>query len=150
MSLADNKDFAVIRRKVKDCRDQLQTAKHRSSKSSSASISTPPPVADPIGSLLKVDLPSFSGEPTQWRSFITIFQSIMDKHGRHLTDPEKCSLLMKHVKLEDAKRTVLRKSQQEDGFKGADQEFEDTFGSPSIVYCYVVERLLKEEAYNYN
>ncbi len=69
----------------------------------------------------------------------------MDKHGRHPTDPEKCSLLMKHVKQKDAKRIVLHKSQQEDGFKGAVQELEDTLGSPSIVYRYVVESLLKEE-----
>ncbi len=46
MSLADDEEFAVIRQKVKDCRDQLRAAKHKNSMSLPVSRSTPPPIAD--------------------------------------------------------------------------------------------------------
>ncbi len=54
-----------------------------------------------------LELPSFSGKPIDWADFFDLFDSTLKTRGKHLNDKEKRCLLLKDMRTEEAKRTVL-------------------------------------------
>ena len=61
-----------------------------------------------------IDPPTFSGKPTDWRTFFELFSSTLETRGKHLTDKEKHCLLLKAMTTDDARDTVLVHAEGED------------------------------------
>ena len=97
-----------------------------------------------------LELPTFSGKPTDWRAFFDLFSSTLETRGKHLNDKEKRCLLLKAMKSEDAKDTVLVHSQGEDGYDKAVEALINNYGSAMIVYPHYVRNLTTRETYTYD
>ncbi len=97
-----------------------------------------------------LELPSFSGKPTEWRAFYDLFSSTLESKGRHLNDKEKRCLLLKAMSTEEAKETVLVHSQGEDGYSKAVQALINSYGSATIVYPHIVREFDHKETYSFD
>ncbi len=100
-------------------------------------------------SRLRLDLPKFHGDPTEWVSFKAIFTAAMDKEGLGLTDQEKCMHLLGCMTMTAAKQTVRQYAALVNGYADAIQALEDTYGGSWRVYPIHVAVLVKAETYTY-
>ena len=96
--------------------EQLTTFRkdrHRSKVAEAESTPTPTPAVIPShssGPKIKMELPDFNGEPTEWRHFHRLFTSAMDSRGRDFTQHEKVCILLKSMKIPDAQRILVRQT----------------------------------------
>ena len=71
------------------------------------------------GPKIKMEMPSFSGEPTEWRHFHRLFTSAMDGRGRGFTDHEKVCILLKSMAHPEAQRIVQAHTHSDEGYADA-------------------------------
>ncbi len=98
---------------------------------------------------LRLDLPKFLGDPTEWVSFKAIFTAAMNKEGSDLTDQEKCTHLLGCMTMTAAKQTVRQYMALMDGYADAIQALEDTYRGTWMVYPIHMAVLAKPETYTY-
>ena len=99
---------------------------------------------------LKIDLPPFSGKPTDWHDFMDLFAATMKKRGSHLSNPEKCCLLLKAMSTEEAKSVVNKYKTGDEGYEAAVKALEEAYGHPKYIYPIHVKTLMKEDHYTYS
>jgi len=107
MDYADDERLAPLRQTLQDSVNalslQLAAELERSEATTDkADDLKATPTAIVIHSELKIDLPPFSGKPTDWHNFMDLFAATMKKRGSHLFNSEKCCLLLKAMSIKDA------------------------------------------------
>ena len=104
------------------------------------------PTAIVSHSELKIDLPPFSGKPTDLHDFA----ATMKKRGSHLSKPEKCCLLLKAMSTEEAKSMVNKYKTGDEGYEAAVKALEEAYGHPKYIYPIHVKTLMKADHYTYS
>jgi len=102
-----------------------------------------------ITSRLKLDLPKFNGELTEWLGFKALFTAAMERDGAGVSEHEKCIHLLSCMTSHTAKQTVKQFATSADGYTQALQALEDAYGGSWRIYPQHVSALLKDETYHY-
>lgn len=96
-------------------------------------------------SRLKVDLPKFNGEPTEWLSFKSLFASALERDGSDISEYEKTQHLLSCMTSATAKQTVKQFTTANDGYDQALKALEHAYGGVWRIYPHHVKALTPKE-----
>lgn len=99
---------------------------------------------------LKIDLPRFDGNTLGWHTFRKMFESVLHKRGRHLSDVEKLTLLIGALDTKDGRDHAQLHSFSGTDFNSALTALEEKYGKTSVVYPELVGRILTPIKYDYS
>ena len=144
LDFADDECIAPLLQQLKEHLQAVlerQTADHKGKKDETV---TPKATLTTIvnDSGFKIDLPSFSGKPIDWYKFHDLFVATMEKRGKHLSDPERCCLLLKAITTEEARSIVQKYEVEDDSYSQALKALTEAFGQPCQIYPQHVHALL--------
>jgi len=91
-----------------------------------------------------MEMPSYSGEPTEWRHFHRLFSSAMDSRGRDFTDHEKVCILLKSMIHPEAQRIVQAHTNSDEGYAEAMKALTMKYGAPRKVFPLLVRKVLEK------
>ncbi len=115
---------------------------------------TPPPEAPTTVShsapKIKLELPDFNGEPTEWKRFHGPFTHAMDSHGAAFTEQENLGVLLKSMKSDEARRIVESYANSTDCYKEAMGALTEKFGSPIRIFPILVWKSMERSPWDYN
>ncbi len=111
-------------------------------------VSLNPPPAVSV-SKLHLELPKFSGKPTDWFNFHALFTAAIDRQGTGLTEPERCCLLANAMLSEEARRVVEFYQAGKNGYDSAMKALKDAYGQPQLVYPHHVRQFITPDRYSY-
>ncbi len=105
-------ELDCVKKEVEDLQCHLlgKIRESRNIHSRATPSSTPstvlPVVTAPRGPKIKLDLPDFNGNPTEWRHFHRLSTSAMTSRGSEFSNHEKVCILLKSMKTAEAQRIV--------------------------------------------
>lgn len=97
------------------------------------------------GTKLKLDLPTFSGQPPDWLHFYDMFSSALDRAGDEYSEREKSCFLLKAMEETEAKEIVKSYANSENGYTEALEALKDRYGSPKRVFPHLVRKMMSRE-----
>ena len=105
------------------------------------------PAVSATATTLKTELPTFSGNPTEWSGFFTLFNSVISK-DTSLTDAEKCCLLTKAMKSTEAHGIAIRASENAD-YSHLVSVLQAKYNQKRTIYTAHVKALLSQKKIPY-
>ncbi len=97
-----------------------------------------PVVTAPRGPKIKLDLPDFNGNPTEWRHFHRLFTSAMTSRGSEFSNHEKVCILLKSMKTAEAQRIVQSHVNSDSCYDEAMEALTAKYGSSRKVFPLLV------------
>ncbi len=102
------------------------------------------------GPKIKLDLPKFSGNPTDWRHFHCLFTSALEKRGDAFSQHEKACLLLQAMSIPEAQQIVQSYSHADDGYDQAMEVLTYKYGSPRIVFPLLVHKKMEKSTIEFS
>ena len=101
----------------------------------------PPSHHRPSSSKLKLELPTFSGHPTEWQHFYHLFTSALERAGSDFSDRERSCFLLKAMVNSEAAQIVKSYSMSKDGCDRALKALERRYGTPKKIDPHLVKKM---------
>jgi len=114
------------------------------------SVSTPAPFKFPKSTSLKLDLPTFSGNPTEWHNFFDLFSSTLARAGEEFSDRERTCFLLKAMANTTAEEIVKNHATADDGYSKAVEALTQKFGVPKVVLPHLVRKVTAKETFTFS
>ncbi len=97
---------------------------------------------------LKLELPTFSGHPLDWRCFHELFATALDRAGDEFSEREKACFLLKAMQGEEAEQIVRSHSTSEAAYSNAMEALQARFGSAKKVFPHLVRKMTSSDQIN--
>ncbi len=130
-------------RQLNKCREKR--AQDRRDRHAADSDSSTDRTRSTSGPKIKLELPTFSGNPTDWMHFHKLFTSALDTRGSSFSDREKVCLLLNAMKHPEAERIVRLHSFSDDGYSQAMEALVDKYGLAMKIFPHLVKKTLHKE-----
>ena len=128
----------------------LAQAQESSSTSSMTTIATKPEiVVNSRTSRLKVSLPKYDGSPLEWRRFLELFTTVIEKDST-LRDSEKTCLLLESMDTPETKEVVKAASVGCNSYNTAIKALQKKYGRPRTIANEHLKFLTKRSTFGYN
>ena len=128
----------------------LAQAQESSSTSSTTTIATKPEiVVNSRTSRLKVSLPKYDGSPLEWRRFLELFTTVIEKDST-LRDSEKTCLLLESMDTPETKEVVKAASVGCNSYNTAIKVLQKKYGRPRTIANEHIKFLTKRSTFGYN
>ena len=128
----------------------LAQAQESSSTSSTTTIATKPEiVVNSKISRLKVSLPKYDGSPQEWRRFLELFTTVIEKDST-LRDSEKTCLLLESMDTPETKEVVKAVSVACNSYNTAIKALQKKYGRPRTIANEHLKFLTKKSTFGYN
>ncbi len=102
------------------------------------------------GPKIKLELPTFSGNPMEWTHFHKLFTSALSSRGSSFSDREKVCLLLNAMKNPEAERIVRLHSFSDDGYAQAMEALIDKYGCAMKIFPHLVKKTLHREPIDFS
>ena len=150
LDYASDEALSVLRRDLQDSVQQINARladehSRTPSKGPTTAMEMPAPVKTHG---IKLKAPTFSGKPTDWITFNSLFTSMIERQS-HLSDTERCCLLLDSMTTDEAKDIVTHHYEGDGSYDAAMAALAKHYGQPQQIYPLHVRALLSPEKYTY-
>ena len=97
-----------------------------------------------------LDMPNFSGKPSEWNHFRELFTSALARSSSDCTNREKACLLEQSMKHLDAQAIVKHLTHTSDRYNKAMKALIEEFGSDKKVFSVLVNKTLDRAPIDFN
>ncbi len=117
--------------------------------STSTQVTKPEIIVNSRSSRLKVSLPKYDGSPLEWRRFLELFTTVIDKDST-LRDSEKTCLLLESMDTPETREVVKAASTGSDSYNAAMKALQRKYGRSRTIAKEHVKFLSKRSSFGYN